>query len=525
MTYVSRLFDEAVDDLSFVLVATLIVVSILIQILARDERRRLRGMYILVGLHLVLLPVLAGLRADPNAGWYNDVRMASAIFAVVAAAGLFGSVVFGMVLPRAGVRAPRILRDVIAAAVGIVAIIVIANKLGFPLSGVITTSAVLTAVIGFSLQDTLGNVMGGLALQLDNSIHVGDWVKLADGTRGRVAEIRWRYTAVETRNWETVLVPNSVLTKGQVVVEGRRENQPTQLRRWVYFNVDFRFQPSDVIKTVDDAIQGAPIERVAHTPLPHCVLMDLGESFGRYAVRYWLTDIAVDDGTDSVIRTRIFFALKRCGVPLSMPAHAIFVTEENRERKAEKTRVDLSRRVHALEAVDLFDDLDDATRTRLAESLHYAPFTRGEAMTRQGAEGHHLYMILQGEAAVRVATDGAEKELARLGPGTFFGEMSLMTGARRSATVVALTDVECYRLDKSAFEEVLRERPELAEGISAILASRRAGLTAAKEDLDEEARQRRLADDKRAILHKIRDFFGLDAPARISGPRAAVRPG
>src|SRR5262249_60783989 len=131
-------------------------------------------------------------RADRSHGWYNDVRMAAAIFAVLAAAGLFGSVVFGMVLPRAGVRAPRILRDVIAAAVGIVAIIVIANKLGFPLSGVITTSAVLTAVIGFSLQDTLGDVMGGLALQLDNSISVGDRGKGGD-VRGRVAAIRVAY--------------------------------------------------------------------------------------------------------------------------------------------------------------------------------------------------------------------------------------------------------------------------------------------------------------------------------------------
>jgi len=489
--------------------------------------RRLIGSILTLAVVLALLWGLsaAGLLSDQLKNSYGALAIGIAI--ALLATRLLQYLIFDLLFQfRRHIAAPQLLRQL----VGLVIFgfgVALAIKLVFPeahLGALLTTSAILTAVIGFSLQDTLGNVMGGLALQLDNSIHVGDWVKLADGTRGRVAEIRWRYTAVETRNWETVLVPNSVLTKGQVVVEGRRENQPTQLRRWVTFNVDFRFQPSDVIRAVDEAVQGAPIERVAHTPLPHCVLMELGESFGRYAVRYWLTDIAVDDGTDSVIRTRIFFALKRCGVPLSMPAHAIFLTEENHERKAEKTRIDMSRRVHALEAVDLFDDLDDATRTRLAESLHYAPFTRGEAMTRQGAEGHHLYMILQGEAAVRVATDGAEKELARLGPGTFFGEMSLMTGARRSATVVALTDVECYRLDKSAFEGVLVERPELAEGISAILASRRAGLTAAKEDLDEEARQRRLAEDKRAILHKIRDFFGLDAPARISGARAAVRP-
>jgi small-conductance mechanosensitive channel/CRP-like cAMP-binding protein len=518
VSYLARLLAEAVDDLTFALLASLVVVTALIQALARDERRRLRGIYVLAGLHLLLLPVLAALRGEPVSGWYNDTRLAAAIFYVLAASGLFGSLVFGILLPRIGLRAPRILRDVVAGAIGIIAIIAVANRLGFPLSGIITTSAVLTAAIGLSMQDTLGNIMGGLALQMDNSLEVGDWVKLADGTRGRVSEIRWRYTAIETRNWETVIVPNSVLMKGQVVVEGRRAGQPAQHRRWVWFNIDFRYQPSEVIGAVNEALQAAPIERVAAQPVPHCILMDLHESYGRYAVRYWLADLAVDDPTDSVVRTRIYFALKRAGIPLSIPAHAVFLTEENVERKAEKSRVDRERRLGALAQVDLFDDLDDATRGRLADRLRYAPFTRGEAMTRQGAEGHWLYMIIVGDASVRVAADGVEREVARLGAGTFFGEMSLMTGARRTATVVALTDVECYRLDKAAFQDVLQERPELAEGISAILASRKAGLIAAQEGLDHDARERRMAEEKRAILRKIRDFFGLEE----GPPRAAA---
>lgn len=507
-SYAIRLFEEARDDLSFVLVAALVGAATLLQLAASDERRRLRAMLVLTGLHFALLPILAGLRADPESGWYNDIRLAALVFEVLAFTGMAGSLVFGLALPRLGLNTPRILRDVLAATTGVIAIIAVANRLGFPLSGVITTSAVLTAVIGFSLQDTLGNVMGGLALQMDNSITVGDWVKVGD-MRGRVAEIRWRYTAIETRNWETVIVPNSVLMKGQVVVEGRRTGQPAQSRRWVYFNVDFRTQPTDVIECVTEALQAAPIERVAVQPAPHCILIDLHESYSRFAVRYWLTDLAVDDPTDSVVRTRIYFALKRAQIPLSIPAHAVFLTEENEERKQEKTRQDNARRIEALGHVDLFDDLDDATRARLAASLRYAPFTRGEAMTRQGAEAHWLYMIIEGEAVVRVANEGVEKEVARLVAGQFFGEMSLMTGARRSATVVALTDVECYRLDKAAFQAVLLERPELADGLAAVLATRRAGLTVVKEGLDSQTRAQRIAEEKGAILSKIRDFFGL----------------
>jgi small-conductance mechanosensitive channel/CRP-like cAMP-binding protein len=516
VSFWSRLLAEGSEDLSFVLVAALIGTIILIRTLAApDERGRIRAVTILTILHLVLLLPAASLRADPAGAWYRDARLAALVFLVLAFVGMAASVLFSVLLPRVRVHAPRILRDVLGAVTAIVATLAVADRLGFSLTGVLTTSAILTAVIGFALQDTLGNVLGGLALQLDNSIAVGDWVKIGD-LRGRVAEIRWRYTAIETRNWETVVIPNSMLMKGQVVVEGRHGSGPEQLRRWVWFNVDFRFEPTEVIGAVNEALVAASIDRVAVEPAAQCILMDLHESYGRYAVRYWLTDLQVDDGTDSVIRTRIYFALKRAGIPLSMPAHAVFLTEENVERKHEKTEKDRERRHAALVHVDLFDALDGESRDRLADGLRYAPFARGEAMTRQGAEGHWLYMIVDGQASVRVAQDGVEKEIARLGPGNFFGEMSLMTGARRTATVVATTDVDCYCLDKAAFQQILQARPELADGLASILAQRRAGLAAAKEGLDAEARERRLAEDKRDILYKMRAFFGLAPEKRAA---------
>ena len=96
---------------------------------------------------------------------------------------------------------------------------------GVDLGSLVTTSAILTAVIAFSMQDTLGNVLGGLAIQLDNSVQVGDWIQL-DAMSGRVIDIRWRSTLIETRNWETVVVPNSQLMKASVAIVGRREGQP-----------------------------------------------------------------------------------------------------------------------------------------------------------------------------------------------------------------------------------------------------------------------------------------------------------
>jgi CRP-like cAMP-binding protein len=227
-------------------------------------------------------------------------------------------------------------------------------------------------------------------------------------------------------------------------------------------------------------------------------------------VRYWLSNLAADDATDSILRTRVYFALKRARIPLSIPAHALFLTEESKEREAGKAGEERQRRMEALCRVEFFDQLAEEDRARLAAGLREAPFTRGEVMTRQGDEAHWLYLVLAGEALVTVGGEGGlERPLARLGPGDLFGEMSLMTGAPRAATVVAITDVECYRLDKAVFKDVLKDRPELAERAAEILARRTMGLEAAKHELDEEAKRHHLESAKTDLLGRIRGFFGL----------------
>jgi small-conductance mechanosensitive channel/CRP-like cAMP-binding protein len=491
----------------FVVLAWLVAFG-LARSLAIGERRRMRFATLLIGAHLVMVPVIAMLRiADRETQGVEVAALAVVLLALV----YMGSVVsFGAVLPRLGLRVPTILRDIVTAVVIVAVVIAVANRAGFSVAGLITTSAILTAVIGFSMQDTLGNMMGGLALQLDNSVQVGDWIQLAPGQpSGRVTEIRWRYTAIETRAWETIIIPNSVLMKSQVVVQGRRVGEPVQFRRSVDFYVDFRTSPSDVIETVTPAIVDAGIDNVAARPVPHVMFFGIKDSFAHYVVRFWLEDIAIDDPTDSAVRTRVYFALRRAGIPLSIPAAALFVTEEDHDRSARKLADEHARKLAALRGVDIFDDLDDAERDRLAKKLEYAPFTRNEQMTRQGAADDCLYIIVEGEAAVQVASGDEEREVARLGAGTFFGEMSLITGERRSASVIARDDVVTYRLGKDAFQELLHRHPEFAERIADVLANRRVELAAARDNLDAKARSARMATDKQDLLGRIRGFFGL----------------
>ena len=508
--YLEQLWHEVQRSRSLYLLAALALTVGLVGTFARGERKRLRGMIVLCFLHLVMVPIVALVTFYAMKDAERGLRLASYLFEMLAAVGMAGSVLFVLLLPRLRLPAPRILQDVVMAGAAIVSGFLVASSAGFNLSGLIATSAVLTAVIGFALQDTLGNVMGGLALQLDDSLRPGEWIKVND-ISGKVREVRWRYTSVMTRNGECVLIPNGVLMKSQVTLVAQGL-QPGRWRRWIYFNVDFRYQPSDVIEAVESALRSALIPNVATDPPAQCVLMDLGDSQCRFAVRYWLTDPQVDDPTDSTVRTRIFFALARSRIKLSMPAHAIFMTQDDEARGREKASEELDRQMKALRQVDVLRSLEDKELHELANELRYAPFTRGEVLTRQGAEAHWLYLIVDGTVSVRVRIEetGQEREVNQLGPGNFFGEMSLMTGERRNATVVAMGDVECYRLGADSFRRVIGQRPDQAEHFADVLAERKAALEATRQGLDEEARARRAKTHKQDLLDKVRGFLGLD---------------
>ena len=443
---------------------------------------------------------------------YDDTiaEVTALAFGLLALVALGMTALFRVGLPRVGLSLPRILIDLLTAVLVVVVFIIVGKRAGFSVAGIITTSAVLTAVIGFSLQDTLGNVMGGLSVQLDKSVRVGDWITLGkDSPVGQVTEIRWRYTAIETRDWETVIIPNGALVKSQVTILGRRMGAPELWRRRVDFFVDFRTPPTEVIAAVKAALHGDPVELMSSQPEPQVLFIGVHDSFAAYCVRYWLKDIGTDDPTDSEVRVRIWFALRRANIPLSIPASTVFLTHETPEREERKQTRELTARRDALASVDLFSALPEKLREELVGQLEYTPFAAGEAITREGDRDDGLYMIVRGEAVVRIGQGKDEREVARLTAGQFFGEMSLMTGEARTASVVAACDLVAYRVAKPAFQQILRDTPAIADQIAEVLVSRRTALSAVRGERDE-VRRSRAETAKQDLLGKIRGFFGIN---------------
>lgn len=423
---------------------------------------------------------------------------------------MWGLLVFRVVLPKFKFALPRITEDIIVIVAYAAWVMVRMRYAGVDMSGIVVTSAMFTAVVAFAMQDTLGNILGGIALQLDNSIGIGDWIRV-DDISGRVVDIRWRSTLVETRNWETVVFPNSQLMKNKFVVLGRRTGQPVQLRRWVWFNVSLDVPPPKVISITEEALRQVRLTNVASEPQPNCVLMDMDDKgYGRYAMRYWLTDLTPDDPTDAMIRWHLMTALQRADITMALGETTVHLVKENLKHEDKLHQREIERRRRMLKQAELFSQMTDEELTELAERLRFSRFARGEIISHEGATAHWLYIVASGEAEVYLERpDGGRRVIRTLNQGSFFGEMGLMTGAPRTASVVAQTDVECYRLDKERFEEILRARPAIAEGMSQVLATRRAELDSALRDINTHNENNDVQRSSNEILATIKRFFGL----------------
>lgn len=180
--------------------------------------------FVMISLVVILLIQLEGgwFRLPLPRHWLVEI---SSLLAGLVLVKIWGILLFQFLLPLCQIRIPRIIADIVITVGYIGWCLFRLYASGMALGEIVTTSAVITAVIAFSMQDTLGNLLAGVSIQLDNSIAIGDWLQV-ETTQGRVVEINWRATTIETRNWETVVIPNSHLLKQRFTVLGRRRDAP-----------------------------------------------------------------------------------------------------------------------------------------------------------------------------------------------------------------------------------------------------------------------------------------------------------
>ena len=370
------------------------------------------------------------------------------------------------------------------------------------LGDLLTTLGVGSIVLGLALQDTLGNLMAGIALLFERPYSVGDWIRVGDRT-GRVVEMNWRAVRLQTRENDIIVVPNSHL--GNQVISNL--TTPTRVHAE---RPTFGFSYSDPPNKVKAVLKRAALatQGVLDTPEPKARTLGYGDSQIDYEVKLYLEDHdALPDILDE-FTTRVWYAAKRNGLTIPFPIRTVYKTEMPPATEP-PAPPDLAQ---VLAAVPLFGPLDADELTELSRGCRSSHYGHGERLVRQGEAGDSLFVIAEGSAVVAVRDEGGrQREVARLSEGDFFGEMSLLTGAPRSATVSALEDLRVVVLPSRGLKPLLERRPDLARQIAEMVETRQAHmdetLAAAQQPAEESTAPKN--DRVERMLKKIRHFLGV----------------
>ncbi len=407
--------------------------------------------------------------------------------------------------PRLARPLPRIFRDIIQGVVYIVLLLVGLRSAGVEPGSILTTSALLTAAIALSLQETLGNLVAGLAIQAQRPFDVDDWIQFdADPKHiGKVLEINWRATKVLTLDDVEVVVPNATLAKAPIA----NFTKPTAAsRRSLYVQVPADVPPHLVRQTVLAALPGA--HGVLDAPPPSVVLNAFVDGNIEYWIRFHTDRFHLRDGVDSAARERVWYAFARAHIPVAAPNRAVRLREVSSETEAKKDAKEITEREQALANVDFLRALTEGQRRRLAEASRIHLYGAGEPVVRQGDESGEMFIVQAGKVVVQRGNNGKVVDVASLGPGEFFGEMALMTGEQRTATVRAAQPSMLISVDQAAVKTLLDDSPELAAVISRVIAERQEAVAASARAAtrDENAN---VEERSSQILGRIKRFFSL----------------
>lgn len=417
---------------------------------------------------------------------------------VIAVVRFFSYLIFSTAVRGGAGEGATLLRTVVSVTIYVVAFFVIFQSIfsTVELAPLFTGSTILGIVVGLALQDTLGNLFAGIALQADQSFQVGDIVSLQSREiAGVVESVSWRGVKIRTFQSKLVVVSHAVLGKEMIEVAPRGNLSA----RIVRFATEYTESPARVIKAVRGALRHA--DNVSQKNRPLVRIKNLGDGGIEWEIKYWLDDYSEFNDTDALVRQRIWYAFNRESLQFSQPTQTIHL-EPRPAGKTPKEVADAA--AEMLRAVPIFAPLSDEELDKLVAASATRVYAPGEAIVRQGREGNSMFVIVRGAVNVQVpAENGTARTINILKDADFFGEMSLLTGEPRTATVVAAEETEVLQIRKTALKPLFENNPSLMKAICEIVDERRE-LLRVKDEHDGHATQ-----GDRSVLTSIKRFFGM----------------
>jgi len=404
-------------------------------------------------------------------------------------------------LGRKAAAIPEIMKSLVTVAIylssGYVIIAVIYNQ---PVTGLVISSGVLLAILGLALQPVLGDVVGGISLSIDRPFVAGDWIELENGILGKVISTDWRATRVLTRNNTVYVIPNSRLSNATI----HNFDQPNKVYGFTFLvPVSRRISPRLVLQLLLEAALKSPT--VLDYPKPIVRLSDVNESPMRYVVFVHCRDYDLNFKAKGEVLENAWHLFDKAGFTFAARA---MEAEYWRGQPPQAREPNLN---EVLEEISLLSPLTRDERRSLVDSGVVRNFIADDPVVLQGEEGLSAFVILAGLVRVHrtMEEDGRDLELARLGKFDFFGEMSLLTGAPRSANITAYTDCQLLEIPKACMIPILEQRPELADELAKLMAERKLKGELLSSAVQQKSMSETLKEYTEVFAQTIRGFFAV----------------
>ena len=392
---------------------------------------------------------------------------------------------------------PSFLRDLITLITylifGIISLRVIFH---IDISSIVTTTTVLTATIAFAMQNTLTNVLSGFSIQSDNFFRKNSWISVKDkDVIGKIVNVGFRYTSLKTNDNTIVMVPNNLLMQN-VVVNLANENDLETSIISLDISLGYELPPAIAKHLLLEVLKGE--NGILHHPSPVVQIFRFSDSSIDYHLKYVVSDFATRDQVKDRLYTRIWYTIHREGHEFPYP-HREIISVSDKKPPFYLNKDDIRK---DLDNISIFDKLSENEKEYVAENSRLGVFGPGEPVVKEGEPGESLFLVMKGE--LLVSQNGIN--VGNLKAGDFFGEMSLLTGALRNATVTADNEVWLVEIIKDTLEPIFQKNPDVMEILSAALAERE---EINAEKIKSTAKDKESLKSKDEFLEILKSFFGF----------------
>ena len=371
-------------------------------------------------------------------------------------------------------------------------LLVLSQVFEFELTGILATSGLITAIVGFALQPNLSNIFSGIFVNIEQPFKPHDWITIGDQT-GKVIDVSWRSTRLRSFQNTEITIPNETIAKSIVTNWDRPDKEQMSEGFHIFTALSFHphHDPEHISELLFDALKKVrPVDGRPELDLQWVKFTGVDEFGLKFHIAFDCTNRMMKNSQENVVMLEIYKVMRHAGVNMTpgllqnfLKADVGLGALEQYTRSHKDFQSTLSDKGNIynesiknqvlLKQVPLFSNLDQDQIEIIAETSERLQFAKGQTIIKQGESDNRLFIIADGVVSIELnQADGSKTELGRLGVGEFFGEMALMTGEPRTADVIALRSTLLLVVQKQTIKNIFSANNDFYNEMAKVLAER-----------------------------------------------------